>query len=217
MTAAPMPPALYPSRAAAGTELGRLLFRRVTQPAVMVGVTPRGVEIAFHAARVLGSEFDVIVTSFVRVAGLGIIGAVAEDADAELDPAFQPRFGLMATLTEAIEKARRAVKTERLLYRGHRPIRDLDDAQVVLVEGPLTSPWKVLAAHTAIHALRPTKVFAAAPVCTQAVYDRIRARRLEFECPHVVRESAGHARPFAEQDDPSAERLRSIVVARDAA
>lgn len=217
MTSSPPPAPLFQSRSHAGAELGRWLYRRVTRPAVMVGVTPRGVEIAFHAAKVLGSEFDVIVSSFVRLTGLGIIGAVAEDADAELDPAFQPRFGLMGALTEAIEKARRAVKTERLLYRGHRPIRMVEGAEVVLVEGPVTAPWKVLAASRAVRALDPAKILVAAPVCTHAVHDRIQARRLEFVCPHVVPDAGGHPRPFAEKDDPSAERLRSIVVARDAA
>lgn len=211
------PDPLFPSRSAAGAELGRLLYRRVSAPTVLVGVTPRGVEIAFHASKVMGSPFDVVVTSYIRVTGLGIVGAVAEDADAELDPAFHPRFGLLATLTEAIDKARRAVKTERLLYRGHRPIRSVEGAEVVLVEGPLTSPWKALAAVQAMRPYVPKRALVAAPVATQAVHDRLDARRLEFVCPHVVQDSGGHPRPFAEQDDPSAERLRSIVVARDAA
>ncbi len=211
------PAPLFSSRSAAGAEIGRRLNHRVTLPAVVIGLTPRGVEIAFHAAKVSGSAFDVIVTSFVRLSGLGIIGAVAEDADAELDPAFQPRFGLMTALSEAIERARRAVKTERLLYRGHRPIRTLEGTDVVLVGGPLTSPWKVLAACSAVRTLNPSKIVAASPACTYTVLDRFQARRLEFVCPHVVRDAGGHPRPFAEQDDPSAERLRSIVVARDAA
>lgn len=214
---AAIPAPLFSSRSAAGAELGRRLCHRVTLPAVVLGLTPRGVEIAFHAAKVSGCAFDVIVSSFVRLSGLGIIGAVAEDADAELDPAFQPRFGLMTILAEAIEKARRAVKTERLLYRGHRPIRTLERSDVVIVEGPLTSPWKVLAACAAIRTLDPSKIVVAAPVCTYAVFERVQARGLEFVCPHVLRGAVGHPRPFAEQDDPSAERLRSIVVARDAA
>lgn len=217
MTTNPAHAPLYQSRAAAGADLARLLAGRLTLPAVMIGVTPRGVEIAYNASTTLGSPFDVIVTSFVRVTGLGIIGAVAEDADAELDPTFQPRFGLMTALTEAIEKARRAVKTERLLYRGHRPIRPLGGQHVALLEGPLTSPWKILAAERAVRPLAPEGVILAAPVCTQAVWDRIQARRLVLICPHVLPDTEGHPRPFAEQDDPSAERLRSIVVARDAA
>lgn len=217
MTADVATEALFASRAAAGASLGRQLYLRITPPAVVLGITPSGVEIASHAARAIGAAFDVIVAAHVRLDRLGVVGAVAEDADAALDPQFQPRFGVMEALSEAIDRARRAIKTERLLYRGHRPIRSLEDAHVVLVDGPLTTPWKVLAAAAAVHAARPARVVVALPVATEAARDRIAARRLDLVCPHVVADPAGHPKPFAELDDPSAERLRSIVVARDAA
>jgi putative phosphoribosyl transferase len=217
LTPPPASQALFASRAAAGATLGGLLYRRVPPPAVVVGVTPSGVEIAAHAARALGASFDVAVASFVRMGDLGIIGAVAEDADAELDSSFQPRFGVMGALSEAIDRARRAVKTERLLYRGHRPLRTVEDANVVVVEGPLASPWKALAAARALGAMGAARIVLAAPTATEAARDALAARRFEFVCPHVVAETGGHPRPFSERDDPSAERLRSIVVARDAA
>jgi hypothetical protein len=43
------------------------------------------------------------------------------------------------------------------------------------------------------------------------------AYKFEFVCPTVVLDPEGHPRPFGDPQDPSAERLRSIVVARQAA
>lgn len=217
MTDAVLTEALFASRAAAGAALGRQLYMRATPPVLVLGITASGVEIASHAARAIAATFDVIVAAYVRLDRLGVVGAVAEDADAALDPQFQPRFGVMEALSEAIDRARRAIKTERLLYRGHRPIRSLEDAHVVLVDGPLTTPWKLLAAAQAMQGSRPVRIIATCPVITEASRDLIRARRLDLVCPHVVADPAGHPKPFAEFDDPSAERLRSIVVARDKA
>jgi predicted phosphoribosyltransferase len=217
MTAAAEPQALYPTRSGAGAMLGRQVYKRTTPPTLVLGVTPSGVEIAANASKAIGCEFDVIVVANVRMEGLGIIGAVAEDADAALDAEFQPRFGVMEVLNEAIDKARRAVKTERLLFRGSRALREVTGRNVVIVDGHLVSPWKVVAAAEAIHPLEPARIMVAAPVSTQAVQDKIRARRLEFTCPSVLLDPGGHPHPFGDPQDPSAERLRSIVVAREAA
>ncbi|MDH3568654.1 MAG: hypothetical protein OER89_00550 [Gemmatimonadota bacterium] len=208
---------LYRSRSGAGADLGRQVYKRVRPPVVIVGVTPTGVEIAASAAKALEVPFDVIVAAHVRMEGLGILGAVAEDANAVLDPAFQPRFGVVESLNEAIERARRVVKTDRVLFRGQRPLRSVTDMDVVVVDGHLTLPWKVLAATEAILEARPRYVVVAAPVSTQSVQERLRVRRLEFVCPTVLPDPAGHPRPFGDPQDPSAERLRSIIIAREAA
>jgi predicted phosphoribosyltransferase len=210
-------PPLYPSRSGAGALLGRQIYQRVAQPILVLGVTPTGVEIAANASRAMTCPFDVIVAGTVRLEGLGVIGAVAEDSDAVLDPEFHPRFGIMEALNEAIDRARRAIKTERLLFRGLRPLRPVTGLNVVIVDGHLTSPWKVLAAAEAIREGEPASVVAAAPISTQSVQERLRARRVEFICPSVLLDPAGHPRPFGDPQDPSAERLRSIVVAREAA
>jgi predicted phosphoribosyltransferase len=209
--------ALYPSRAAAGALLGRRVYQRVRPPVLVVGVTPGGVEVAANAAKAMQCRFDVIVATQIRMEGLGVVGAVAEDADAVIDPAFQPRFGIVQALDAAIDRARRAVKGERLLFRGHRPMRSAQGMSVVVVEGQVTLPWKVLAAVEALRAQGPEGILVAAAVGTQSVQELLLARRIEFACPTVLLDPTGHPRPFGDPQDPSAERLRSIVIAREAA
>lgn len=211
------PTPLYPSRSAAGALLARRVYRRVRPPMVVIGIAPEGVEVAASAATAMQCRFDVMVAAHIRLEGLGIIGALAEDGNAVLDSAFQPRFGLVETLDDAIEKARRVVKTERLLFRGQRPLRSVDGLSVVVVDGHMTSPWKALAAVEVLAAAEPEAILVAAPVGTQSVQEHFLARRVEFVCPTVLLDPAGHRRPFGDPRDPSAERLRSIVIARDAA
>jgi predicted phosphoribosyltransferase len=217
MPSGPEAEALYPSRSGAGAELGTQLNRRASPPTVVLGVTPGGVEVAANAAKAMGCSFDVIVAAHVRIDELGIVGAMAEDGEAVLSSEFQPRFGLMESLEEAIDKARRAIKTERLLFRGQRPLRPVEGLNVIVVDGHATSPWKILAAAEAVRQMRPSRLVLGAPVGTRAVEDHVRNRRYEFVCPTVVTDPGGHPMPFGDPQDPSAERLRSIVVAREAA
>jgi putative phosphoribosyl transferase len=197
--------------------LGRMLCARCEPPLILLGVTPTGVEIAASAARGTSSTFDVIVGAHVRLDAHGIIGAIAEDADAVIDRQFQPKFELMDPLNEAIDKARRAIKSERLLFRGQRRLRELAGHTVAVIDGHAVTPWKLLAAAHTARALGAQRVFVAAAVTTQPVKERVLAYKFEFVCPTVVLDPNGHPHPFGDPQDASAERLRSIVVARQAA
>ena len=209
--------ALYPSRAGAGAQLGLQLNMRTGPSALVFGVTSSGVEIAANAAKAIGCSFNVVVAAHIRLKDIGIIGAVAEDADAVLNSQYQPRFGMMDALSDALDSARRSVKTERLLFRGQRPLRSIEGKTVVVIDGHTSVPWKMLAAAEALKLGSPRRVIIGTPVSTRAVRDSVRAHRFEFVCPAVVMNPEGHPHPFGDPQDPSAERLRSIVVAREAA
>ena len=208
---------IYPSRSGAGAQLGGKLRARIHPPIVVWGIAPTGVEIAAGVAKAMGCRFDVVIGAHVRLEGIGVVGAMAEDTEAVMDSAFTPRFGVMEMLNDAIDRARRAIKTERLLFRGQRPIGSVEGANVVIVDGHVTSSWKLLAAAEAAQALKADRVVLAAAVSTQAVREHVAARRLEFACPSIQEDPNGHPLPFGDPQDPSAERLRSIVVAREAA
>lgn len=217
MTDVPQPNALYPTRSGAGAMLGRQLYQRIPSPSILLGITPSGVEIAASASQAMGCRFDVIVGAHVRMDGTEVIGAMAEDGDALLDHDFQPGFAQITALEEAVDRARRVIKSERVLFRGQRAIKSLEGMNVAVVDGHVTSPWKLLAAAVAAGQLGAIKVWAAAAVSTQAVQERIRARRIEFVCPSILMDAKGHARPFGDANDSSSERLKSIVLARQAA
>ena len=54
-------------------------------------------------------------------------------------------------------------------------------------------------------------------VATQVAADRIYARRLEFVCPSIVMDKAGHPSPYGDMAGDTPERLRSIMIAHQAA
>ncbi|HYX82991.1 MAG TPA: hypothetical protein VE714_11400, partial [Gemmatimonadales bacterium] len=74
-------PSLYPTRSSAGSLLGQQLVSRGYQSCILLGITPEGVEIAAHAAKAMGAQFDVIIAAFITLgANLAPVGAMAESA-----------------------------------------------------------------------------------------------------------------------------------------
>lgn len=209
---------LYPTRSAAGALLGQQLTARGYSGAMLLGVTPEGVEIAAHAAKAVGAQFDVLVATFIKLGSdLAPIGAVAESASSEMDPDFQPGGALLDKLSAAIDESRARVSQDLILYRTQRPVKRLAGKTVVIVDGQVVYPWKVLAAAKAAEQLKAREVVIATPVATQAAAQRIRARYYDFVCPSVVMDAQGHPLPYGDMAGETPERLRSIMIAHQAA
>ena len=210
--------ALYPTKSGAGALLGQQLTARGYVSCVLLGITPEGVEIAANAAQAMGAKFDVIVCSAIKLgADLAPVGAIAEQAPAEMDPDFQPGMNLLEKLQEAIEESRSRVKQDLVLYRTQRPIKDVKGRTVVIVDGQIVHPWKALAAAKASEQLGARTVVIATPVATEAAAERVRSRRYPFVCPSVVLEPEGHPNPYGDSVGESPERLKSIMIAHQAA
>ncbi len=209
---------LYPTKSGAGAILGQQLATRGYQSCVLLGITPEGVEVAAHAAKAMGAQFDVIVAAFIRLgSNLAPIGAMAEAADAELDPDFQPGGGLIDKLSSAIDESRARVKQDLILYRTQRPLKSLAGRTAVIVDGQVVYPWKVLAAAKAVEQQGAREVVVATPVATEKAAERIRARQYPLVCPSIVMEPDGHPTPYADSVGDAPERLKSIMIAHQAA
>ncbi|MGH7547184.1 MAG: hypothetical protein ACREMM_03305 [Gemmatimonadales bacterium] len=209
---------LYPTRSAAGALLGQQLAARGYIGCILLGITPEGVEIAANAARAVAGQFDVLVSDFIKLgSNLAPVGAIAESVPSELDPDFQPSGALLDKLTAAIEESRARVSHDLILYRTQRPVKRLAGKVAVIVDGQVVYPWKVLAAAKAAEQLGAKQVVLATPVAAQPAAERLRARGYELVCPSVVMEAQGHPSPYGDVAGDTPERLRSIMIAHQAA
>jgi predicted phosphoribosyltransferase len=109
------------------------------------------------------------------------------------------------------------VRQDLVLYRTQRPVKALAGRTAVVVDGQVIFPWKVLAAAKAAEVLSATRVVIATPVATEAAAERIRARRYDFVCPSVIMDAEGHPSPFGDSVADTPERLKSIMIAHQAA
>jgi len=211
-------PPLYPTRSGAGAVLGQQLAGRGYIGCILLGITPEGVEIAASAAKAMGAQFDVLVAAFIKLgSNLAPIGAIAESAPSEMDPDFQPGGALMDKLASAIDESRARISQDLILYRTQRPVKKLAGRIAVIVDGQVAYPWRVLAAAKVAEQLGAKQVVIATPVASQAAAERIAARGYEFACPMVVMDAAGHPAPYGDVSGETPERLRSIMIAHQAA
>ncbi len=210
---------LYPTRSAAGATLGALLASQGYVSCLLLGVTPEGVEIAANAAKAMGASFDVIVSAFIRLgSNLAPIGALAEtDTSTEMDPEFEPGANLIDKLGSAIEESRARVRRDLVLYRTQRPIKKFEGRQIIVIDGQVFYPWKVLAAARAVSELGGKRVAIATPVASAIAADRIRARLYEFVCPNVLADQETQPSLYGDAVGDSPERLKSIMIAHQAA
>jgi len=214
----PSRPSLYPTRSSAGALLGQQLAARGYQSCILLGITPEGVEIAAHAAKAMGAQFDVLVAAFIKLGtNLAPVGAMAESAPAEMDPDFQPGMNLLEKLQAAIDESRARVKQDLVLYRTQRPVKSLQGRTAIIVDGQIVYPWKVLAAAKAAEQIGAKEVVIATPVAAQPAAERIRARQYALVCPSVMMEPEGHPSPYGDAGADAPERLKSIMIAHQAA
>lgn len=199
--------------------MGKVLAAQGYVHCLLLGVTPEGVEIAANAAKAMGASFDVLVASFIRLGdNLAPVGALAENTTAaEMDPDFQPGMALVEKLSSAIEESRARVRRDLVLYRTNRPIKRFDDRQVIIVDGQVFYPWKVLAAARAVLELGARRVAIATPVASADAAIRVRARRFEFVCPNVLEGEETNSKLYGDAMGESPERLKSILIAHQAA
>ena len=217
----PTPPkreSLYPTRMAAGALLGQHLAARGYLGCILLGITPEGVEIAANAARAMGAQFDVLVAAFIKLgSNLAPIGAIAESSPSEMDPDFLPSGAVLDKLATAIDESRARVSQDLILYRTQRPVKKIAGRIAVIVDGQVVYPWRVLAAAKVAEQQSAKQVVIATPVATQAAAERIGARRYDFVCPSVVLTAEGHPSPYGDTAGDTPERLKSIMIAHQAA
>src|SRR5207247_9901070 len=118
---------------------------------------------------------------------------------------------------EAVSASRGRVKQDLVLYGTQRPVKKLEGRTAVIVDGQIVYPWKALAAAKAVEGLGAREVVIATPVAAQPAADRIRARQYPLVCPTVLLEAEGHPAPYGDTGGDAPERLKSIMIAHQAA
>jgi putative phosphoribosyl transferase len=168
----------FRDRADAGRQLaGRLADHPLEDPVVLA--LPRGgVPVAFEVARGLGAPLEVFVARKVGAPGrpeLGI-GAVAEGGGDPVVTSTARMLGVGGERLERLVEAERAELHRRVeRYRGERPLPDVDDRDVVLVDDGLATGVTAEAALRALRDRGPRRLVLAVPVCAPDTARRLRA------------------------------------------
>lgn len=172
-------PEPFIDREEAGLLLGRELTAYSGRDTVVLGIPRGGVVVAWEAARVLGSEMDVVLSRKLGAPGNPelAIGAISEDGKLFLDEAIRERMGEYEDLQGYVEREREKQYAEigkRIArYRDIRPKVPLKGRVVVVTDDGIATGATMQASLWSARREEPGKLIAAVPVASLDALERI--------------------------------------------
>lgn len=172
------------------TEAGRLLAEQLqayaNRPDVLVLALPRGgVPVGFQVARSLNAPLDICLVRKLGVPGYKelAMGAIApggvmvlnEDVVRELRISKEGIERVAAEEQQELERRNRA-------YRGDRPVPNIHNRTVILVDDGIATGSTVRAAIATIRQQRPEWVAVAVPVAPLSTYHQLKAEADDLVC-----------------------------------
>jgi predicted phosphoribosyltransferase len=158
---------IFQDRRDAGRQLARRLTHLRGQDAIVLALPRGGIVVGYEIARALGTPLDVIVARKLGAPGnpeFGF-GAIAPGGVRFLD---EQTVGWLGLSEEQIDRiaAEEALEMERRLrrYRGGRPLPDVRQRAVILVDDGLATGVTARAAIRAIRRWEPGHLVLAVPV-----------------------------------------------------
>lgn len=166
---------MLPNRRVVGQRLAeRLRDLRVERP-VILAIPRGGVPVGVELARLLGSEFDVIVSLELSVLDdpHKVLGAVAEFGGQVISSSrVDSTDHMMSDLDSDVQRVLREVTRRSRLYRGDREFPDLEARPVVVVTDGAIEPWVPRAALRGVWTRIPRRVIFATGVMSRvALFD----------------------------------------------
>jgi putative phosphoribosyl transferase len=159
---------VFRNRSHAGHELARLLSHYGDRSDVLVLALPRGgVPVAYEVAEALNAPLDVFLVRKMGAPGHEelAIGAIASGGVRVLN---QEAIDFLNVTDETIDQIARAEEQElrrrEQLYRGNRPMPEIQDQIVILVDDGLATGSTMKAAAEALRRQSPARIVVAVPV-----------------------------------------------------
>ncbi len=179
---------VFQDREDAGKVLSGMLSDVIDSTAVIFGIPAGGVPVASVIADELHLELDVAVVSKITLpwnteAGYG---AVAFNGITGLNEPLIKRIGLSNDLVnEGIKKTAQKVKHRMQALRGKRPLPDLKEKTVILVDDGLASGFTMLVALEAVSKWDAKQIIVAVPTGHLESVGKIVNRVERVFCPNI--------------------------------
>jgi predicted phosphoribosyltransferase len=176
----------FRDRAEAGRLLAGRLIRYANRHDVQVLALPRGgVPVALEVALALNAPLDVFTVRKLGVPGHEelAMGAIATGGVQVLNRDVVDGLRIPRALIEQVSAREREelVRRERL-YRDDRPVPDLHNRIVILIDDGLATGSTMHAAVAALRKLRPARIVVAVPTAAPSTCDEFKAEVDEIIC-----------------------------------
>lgn len=179
----------FADRAEAGRALAQHLSRYANRADVVVFGLPRGgVPVAFEVARVLHAPLDVWVVRKLGVPGHEelAMGAIAPGGLCLLNVPLVETLGLTEREIDAVvQREQLELERRERLYRNDRPLPQLRDRILILVDDGIATGASMRAAISTLRRHEPSRIVAAVPIAASTTCHELESEADEMVC--VVR------------------------------
>jgi putative phosphoribosyl transferase len=204
----------FRDRAEAGRALARVLSHYAGRDDVIVLALPRGgVPVAAEVAKELGAPLDVFLVRKLGVPGHEelAMGAIASGGVLVLDEGVLRWLGISEEqIQRALARELDELRRREAAYRDGRPLPDLKDKLVILVDDGLATGASMQAAARAVRRYEPARIVIAVPVASRATCDEFRDEVDEVVCavtPEPFRAVGNWYEDFAQTSDEEVREL----------
>ncbi len=172
-------------------EAGRLLAKKLkidyaNKPDVLVLGLPRGgVPVAYKVASVLHAPLDICVVrklgepgyKEVAMGAIGTGGIMLLERDVVEELKIDEK-----TLKHILVREWQELERREKVYRGSRPLPDLSERTIILVDDGIATGWSMKAAISIIKQQQPKEIVVAVPVAPPDIYEELKEEVDEVVC-----------------------------------
>ncbi|MDR5725856.1 MAG: phosphoribosyltransferase [Terriglobia bacterium] len=177
---------MFHDRVDAGKRLAKLMANYANRKDVLVLGIPRGgVPVAFEVAQALHAPLDILLVRKLGTPGQQelAMGAIATGGVRIINDQLVADLGITKEqVAEAVAAQEAELQRREQLYRGVRPGISVAGKTTILVDDGIATGSSMLAAITALRALRPEKIVVAVPVAPSHSDEQIKKTADEFIC-----------------------------------
>jgi putative phosphoribosyl transferase len=206
---------LFADRKDAGRKLALKLEKYRAREDVAVLALPRGgVPVAYEVARHLLAPLDVFLVRKLGLPGQEelAMGAIASGGVRVLNEDVVNRLNVPADVLDTVTEVEMAeLKRREKLYRGDKPLENVRDHSVILVDDGLATGASMKAAVSGLWALDPDRVVVAVPVAAPETCSRFQQLVDEIVCLETPEMFFGVGSWYEDFSQVSDEEVRQLL------
>lgn len=181
---------LFKDRTAAGKRLAEQLASYADRPDLLVLALPRGgVPVAFEVAKALNADLDVMLVRKLGVPGQPelAMGAIAWGGVRVLNQAVIRSNQISeSTIEEVAAEEQQELARREQLYRNNRPLPNIHDRVVILVDDGLATGATMRAAIQSLRLQQPAQVIVGVPIAATITYQQLAAEADQVICVESI-------------------------------
>lgn len=181
---------LFKDRTAAGKRLAEQLASYADRPDLLVLALPRGgVPVAFEVAKALNADLDVMLVRKLGVPGQPelAMGAIAWGGVRVLNQAVIRSNQISeSTIEEVAAEEQQELARREQLYRNNRPLPNIHDRVVILVDDGLATGATMRAAIQSLRLQQPAQVIVGVPIAATITYQQLAAEADQVICAESI-------------------------------